>query len=63
MATWRVVRQDDNGNCFVMAVGLEQCEAEDIARAFEAHAHKQAYFVEQELPPLSVDRSFRSPGT
>ena len=63
MATWRVVRQDDNGNCFVMAAGLEQCEAEDIARAFEARAHKQIYFVEQELPPLSADRSFRSPGT
>jgi hypothetical protein len=61
MATWRVVRQDDNGNCFVMAAGLEKYEAEDIARAFEARAHKQIYFVEQELPVLSADRSSRSP--
>lgn len=63
MATWRVVRQDDNGNCYVVAAGLPRAEADDVARAFEARAHKQIYFVEEELPPLSADRSSRSPGT
>ncbi len=63
MATWRVVRQDDNGNCYVMARGLPRAEAEALARDFEARAHKQIYFVEEELAPLSADPSFRSRGT
>jgi hypothetical protein len=60
MATWRVVRQDDNGNCYVMAAGLEERVAVDLARLYEARAHKQIYFVEQELPAPAPDR--RSPG-
>jgi len=60
MATWRVVRQDDNGNCYVVASGLAEPEADAVARAFEARAHKQIYFVEREMPPLSADRSSRS---
>lgn len=63
MATWRVVRQDDNGNCYVVAAGLPRAEAERIARDFEARAHEQIYFVEEELPPLSADPSSRSRGT
>jgi hypothetical protein len=63
MATWRVVRQDDNGNCYVIAGGLPRTEAEELARTYEARAHKQIYFVEEELPPLSADRSSRSRGT
>ena len=63
MATWRVVRQDDNGNCYVVAGQLPRADAEALARDFEARAHEQIYFVEEELPPLSADPSSRSRGT
>jgi hypothetical protein len=43
---WRVVRQDDNGNTFVVA----EVETEEAARAlaakYEARGHKQTYSVE-----------------
>lgn len=63
MTTWRVVRQDDNGNCYVLASGLDEAAAMELARVYEARAHKQMYFVERELPPLSVDPSSRFRGT
>lgn len=63
MATWRLIRQDDNGNCYVIAGGLPRAEAERLAQEYEARAHKQIYFVEEELPPLSADPSSRSRGT
>jgi hypothetical protein len=63
MATWRVVRQDDNGNCYVIAGDLSRAEAEALARMYEARAHKQIYFLEEQLPPLSADPSSRSRGT
>jgi hypothetical protein len=45
--TWRVVRQDDNGNVFVVAEVATEAEALAIAAAFEARAHKQMYSVER----------------
>lgn len=43
---WALWRLDDNGNRFVVAVFVRLDEAEAAARAFEAHGHKQAYWVE-----------------
>jgi hypothetical protein len=44
---WRVVRQDDNGNVFVVAVVDNEVEARAIAAEFEARGHKQTYSVER----------------
>ena len=43
---WALWRLDDNGNRFVVAVFANRDEAETTARAFEAHGHKQTYWVE-----------------
>ncbi|MGW2249018.1 hypothetical protein ACWCXH_02295 [Kitasatospora sp. NPDC001660] len=48
MGTFRVMRQDDNGNRFVVARGLAKSEAEHLAAEFEARGHKQLYWVEAE---------------
>ncbi|MBV6701138.1 hypothetical protein [Kitasatospora aureofaciens] len=48
MGTFRVMRQDDNGNRFVVARGLSRPEAERLAAEFEARGHKQLYWVEAE---------------
>ncbi|MFJ4676293.1 MULTISPECIES: SPOR domain-containing protein [unclassified Kitasatospora] len=47
----RVMRQDDNGNRFLLARGLDRAEAEALAAEFEARGHKQLYWVEPEDPP------------
>jgi hypothetical protein len=53
MATWRVLRQDDNGNVFVVADSLDEGAARQLAAELEARAHKQLYFVEEApLPPV-----------
>lgn len=39
-------RQDDNGNRFLMQRFFSRAYAERIAREFEAHGHKQNYWVE-----------------
>ncbi|MEV7022924.1 SPOR domain-containing protein [Kitasatospora sp. NPDC093558] len=49
MGTFRVMRQDDNGNRFVVARGLAKDEAERSAAEFEARGHKQLYWVEAEV--------------
>jgi hypothetical protein len=43
---WRVVRQDDNGNVFVVAEVESEAEAHELAETYEACAHKEMYFVE-----------------
>ena len=40
---WRVIRQDDNGNVFVVAEVASEAEARAIADDFTARAHKQFY--------------------
>ncbi len=40
---WRVIRQDDNGNVFVVAEVANETEARAMADAFTARAHKQIY--------------------
>ena len=44
---WRVLREDDNGNVFVVTEVADEAEARAIAAAYEARAHKQTYSVER----------------
>ncbi len=46
--SWRVLRQDDNGNRFVVAEGLSRTEAEAQVAALSARGHKQTYWCEAE---------------
>ncbi|MFB7906205.1 SPOR domain-containing protein [Kitasatospora sp. NPDC059146] len=46
MGTFRVMRQDDNGNRFLVAGNLAEAEAHRLAAEFEARGHKQLYWVE-----------------
>ena len=43
---WALWRLDDNDNRFLVAAFARREEAEAAARAFEAHGHKQTYWVE-----------------
>ena len=43
---WRVTRQDDNGNVFVVAEVVGEQAARDLAAEYEARGHKQTYSVE-----------------
>ena len=47
--TWAVVRQDDNGNRFVVRTGLNHEEAERLAAEYESLGHKQLYWAEREV--------------
>ena len=48
--TWAVHRQDDNGNRFVVCIGLGRDDADRMAAELEARGHKQLYWVEQDRP-------------
>ncbi|MFD5462811.1 SPOR domain-containing protein [Kitasatospora sp. NPDC127059] len=50
MSTFRVMRQDDNGNRFLVAADLPEAEAHRLAAEFEARGHKQLYWVESQEP-------------
>jgi len=45
-SSWIVMRQDDNGNRYEVARVTSRCEAESLARQYEARGHKQIYWVE-----------------
>ncbi len=45
---WRVVRQDDNGNEFLVEARLTLEAATALAKEFEARGHKQLYSVRRE---------------
>ena len=47
---WRVLRQDDNGNRFVVAEGLTKAEAESRVAELTARGHKQSYWCEPASP-------------
>ncbi len=47
---WQVLRQDDNGNRYVIALLADETTARALAAALEAAAHKQLYEVVQVLP-------------
>ncbi|MET9399489.1 SPOR domain-containing protein [Kitasatospora sp. NPDC002965] len=55
MDTFRVMRQDDNGNRFVVAGGVGREAADRLAAEFEARGHKQLYWVEAE--PAGASRT------
>ncbi|GAA2776132.1 NUDIX domain-containing protein [Kitasatospora aburaviensis] len=57
MDTFRVMRQDDNGNRFPVADGLARDEAERLAAEFEARGHKQLYWVEPTARPMEATGS------
>ena len=42
---WVVIRQDDNGNVFIVASYASEAEARAAADEFEARGHKQMYSV------------------
>ncbi len=42
------MRQDDNGNTFVVSRHTSAVEAEDARQGYEARGHKQRYWVEDE---------------
>ncbi len=44
--TWRVMRQDDNGNRFVVAESLTEAEAKHQVDVLTALGHKQIYWSE-----------------
>jgi UDP-N-acetyl-2-amino-2-deoxyglucuronate dehydrogenase len=44
---WRVLREDDNGNVFVVTEVATEADARAIAADFEARAHKQTYSVQR----------------
>ncbi|MER5351132.1 SPOR domain-containing protein [Kitasatospora sp. NPDC002551] len=48
MDTYRVMRQDDDGNRFPVVGGIGREAAERLAAEFEARGHKQLYWVEPE---------------
>ncbi|GAA5009175.1 (deoxy)nucleoside triphosphate pyrophosphohydrolase [Kitasatospora paranensis] len=46
MDSFRVMRQDDNGNRYLVAKDLDRGAADALAADFEARGHKQLYWVE-----------------
>ena len=47
---WQVVRQDDNGNRYVVALLADEATAKALGDALEASAHKQLYEVVEVAP-------------
>jgi hypothetical protein len=45
---WRVVRQDDNGNRYLVARHSTREEARQVIARLEAGGHKQLYWIEAE---------------
>ncbi|MEV7183758.1 SPOR domain-containing protein [Kitasatospora sp. NPDC093102] len=62
MGAYRVMRQDDNGNRFLVAKGLDRAGARRLAAEFEARGHKQMYWVEADgvARPEAVDGTVRN---
>ena len=56
MNRWLVLRQDDNGNVFVVGEHASEADARAEAQRFEMRAHKQRYWVEPRplQPPRAV---------
>lgn len=47
---WQVIRQDDNGNIFVVANQLSENDARKLVKAYEAKGHKQTFWAERPIP-------------
>jgi len=50
------MRQDDNGNRYVVAAALTEAEARRMSAVYTARGHKQTYWVEPMAPepPASI---------
>ncbi len=46
--TWRVMRQDDNGNRFLVESGLPEDRAHALVEDLTARGHKQADWAERD---------------
>jgi hypothetical protein len=44
---WRVMRQDDHGNIFIVADSLSEEAAKDLVHQYEVKGHKQMYWAER----------------
>ena len=44
---FRVMRQDDNGNAFLVSSVSSRSEADALVREYEARGHKQTYWVDE----------------
>ncbi len=44
---WRLMRQDDNGNVFMIEVFTDENHARSKGKELEAKGHKQTYWVEE----------------
>jgi len=53
------MRQDDNGNCYVVAAALTESEAQLLSASYAARGHKQLYWIEPMAtpPPAPASRS------
>jgi hypothetical protein len=53
---WLLLRQDDNGNVFVVGEYPSEAAARVEERAYVARAHKQIYWIEPrpDAPPRAV---------
>jgi hypothetical protein len=47
------MRQDDNGNRYVVAAVLTESEARLLSASYEARGHKQLYWVEPMASPAT----------
>lgn len=50
---WRVMRQDDHGNQFVVDDGLTESEAQQVASDLTGRGHKQMYWA-QRMPAADI---------
>ena len=56
---WCVIRQDDQGDRFVVASALTEPEARLLSASYEARAYKQTYRVEPMTEPQPQAPLFR----
>ena len=42
---WCVMREDDNGNWFVVTAGLDRSQAQALRDEYDAKGHKQLYWI------------------
>jgi hypothetical protein len=42
---WQVIRQDDNGQLFVLAKNLSEGEANSLVSKMESRGHKQTFYM------------------
>ncbi len=53
---WSVVRQDDNGNIYIVTRGLDEHTARAQAIAYQQRGHKQLYWIEPDATATELSR-------